>query len=503
MAENKIKYTHRFLAQIVIEALTPLAVGSGEKGVLTDALVALDSNGLPYIPATSLAGVFRSRFKTLDPKPTDSEEQNLKQKLSPSEKIFGYMKGTDGCGGSQIIFSEAKILDSKGKVIDGMDLTEISNDPLLQHYIDLPIRQHVRLSEKGVASDSGKFDEQVVFAGSRFCFEIEMVSDGSNFTDFESVLINLFDKSFRLGGGSRIGFGEIKVESLKLLDLDLNDGDDLNRYLDKTSALNTDFWNSIKDQKDEFEKRKEQSADLSVYELTLTPEAFFLFGSGFGDDEVDMTPVKAKKVEWSTDDKGMHGKIQENLVLIPASSIKGAIAHRVAFHWNRLNGVFADDLNSEGIANATGTNNPAVRILFGSEGNVNGSGITRGNVIFSDIIKDARPDKIFNHVAIDRFTGGAIEGALFNEKATYGKGQTYHTKIAIDEAAIRKACKAENLKTNDANVSCQMVINALDASISDVCNGMLPLGGRVNKGYGVFKGECNPKPITIKDGNNK
>ncbi|MBR3713032.1 MAG: CRISPR-associated protein, partial [Bacteroidales bacterium] len=43
-------YTHRFLARMIIEAKTPLAVGSGDKDITTDALVATDVNGLPYIP---------------------------------------------------------------------------------------------------------------------------------------------------------------------------------------------------------------------------------------------------------------------------------------------------------------------------------------------------------------------------------------------------------------------------------------------------------------------
>ena len=52
-------YTHRFLARMIIEAKTPLAVGSGDKDITTDALVATDVNGLPYIPGTAIAGVIR------------------------------------------------------------------------------------------------------------------------------------------------------------------------------------------------------------------------------------------------------------------------------------------------------------------------------------------------------------------------------------------------------------------------------------------------------------
>ena len=49
----------RYIARFLVEADTPLAVGSGDKDLLTDAPVALDCNGLPMIPGASLCGVLR------------------------------------------------------------------------------------------------------------------------------------------------------------------------------------------------------------------------------------------------------------------------------------------------------------------------------------------------------------------------------------------------------------------------------------------------------------
>ena len=57
--EYKTKYTHRYIARIVLEAETPLVVGTGDKNIQTDAVVATDVNGLPYIPGSSIAGVLR------------------------------------------------------------------------------------------------------------------------------------------------------------------------------------------------------------------------------------------------------------------------------------------------------------------------------------------------------------------------------------------------------------------------------------------------------------
>ena len=154
------KFTHRFIARIIIEAVSPLAVGDGEKSILTDSLVAKDVNGLPYIPGTSLTGVIRS----------------LCTHLSDSESIFG-SSGDKGAG-SEIVFTEAKLLNKDGIAVDGI-LGE--KDEFLSHFINLPIRQHVRIEDSGTAANAGKYDEEVVYRGARFCFEMEMLSDGSNF----------------------------------------------------------------------------------------------------------------------------------------------------------------------------------------------------------------------------------------------------------------------------------------------------------------------------------
>ena len=447
---GKTNYTHRFLARFVIEAKTPLAVGSGEKDITTDALVATDVNGLPYIPGTAIAGVVRSMI---------GEES--------AKSFFGYQvpnKKKDGKG-SEIIFTEAKILNSKGEVVDGLNIEAIDKDPLLKEYKELPIRQHARISEKGVTVNGGKFDEQVVFAGTRFCFELEMVSVKEENNNFESVLSQINNKTFRIGSGTRCGFGEIEVVEMQRAKLDLSKPNELDLYLDKSSNLSED-WNGW--QRDENIEKETLSTDWVEYKLSLQPEDFFLFGSGFGDHEVDMTPVKARKVEWSNG----CGKLSDKMVLIPATSVKGALSHRVAFHWNKLNGYYAGNPEAK-----VGKDNFAVKTLFGSEGEKDGEGQLRGNVIFSDIIEKRNvEDKILNHVAIDRFTGGAMDGALFSEKTTYVREKDKPFEMTL---LVRK----EVLDKKDKKVE-----QALEAALQDICKGMLPLGGGVNRGNGIFTG---------------
>lgn len=122
--------------------------------------------------------------------------------------------------------------------------------------------------------------------------------------------------------------------------------------------------------------------------------------------------------------------------------------------------------------------NPAVRVLFGyasKEKNV------RGNVFISDVIQSKQNEqtKILNHNAIDRFTGGVIDGALFSEKVIYDDKSGYTITFKVYK---------DGLKGNED------IIKAFEAALSDVATGMLPLGGGVNRGNGCFSGKV------VKDG---
>lgn len=437
-------FNYRYLARIIIEAATPIVVKSGEKNILTDGVVLRDVNGMPYIPGTSIAGVMRHAW------------EDAKMDV---EKIFGFQKKKDG-EGSKVIFTEARILDSEGKVVDG--LQQVS-DSLLLEYKNLPIRQHVRMTHKGVAADKGKFDEEIVYAGTRFCFEMEMLGKESDSENFDKLLGILHNQTFRLGSGTRKGFGEIKLVSIWKKSLNIEDAEDLDLYLSKSSNLEEScHWFGDEDKME----CTANSNGWTKYELCLTPENFFLFGSGYGDDEADMTPVKEKKVNW---ENGI-GQLSEYSYLVPATSLKGAIAHRVAFHYNRLQKKYADLLSENERESCVGKNNEAVRLLFGSEGNEKGEGKLRGNVILSDLyLSDNVQDKLLNHVAIDRFTGGAIDGALFTEKVAYRK-----TAMPVIEFWVNKL-------SDDVQMSFELTLD-------DICKGMLPLGGGVNRGNGIFTG---------------
>jgi CRISPR/Cas system CSM-associated protein Csm3 (group 7 of RAMP superfamily) len=444
--EDKSQYRYRFISRIVIEAVTPIAVGSGDKDIITDARVIKDVNGLPYIPGTSLAGVLRHAVGE-----------------NGSNSPFWGFQDNNGGRGSEIIFSNANLVNSDGVAVDGFVDT---NNEFLRHYMNLPIRQHAKINDKGTAAKTGKFDEEIVFKGSRFCFEIEVLSEEKKEHLMNDIIAQLYKGSFRLGGGTRSGFGEMKVVWCKKRLLDMNAADERKIYLDKSSSLSdSSFWKDIKGENNGTDADK----GWTKYELNLKPDNFFLFGSGFGNDDADMTPVTESCVNWT----GTEAKFVDNNILIPATSVKGALAHRVAFYYNQLTGYMADQNEPEDYKNHVGNKNDAVVALFGTE-DTGDPNIQRGNVMISDVIQKTpdckKHEKILNHVSIDRFTGGAIDGALFSESVTDGRESEFSLRIMVNDKVLEK----------------EPVKESFEKALNDIRSGMLPLGGGVNRGNGIF-----------------
>ena len=441
-------YNKRYLTRVVIEAATPLAVGTGNKSVLTDALVARDLNGLPYIPGSSLAGVLRHIIG-------DDNKQR--------DSIFGFQDGNKGHG-SRIIFTDAVLLDADGEAQDGLIIGEKS--AFLSNYDALPTRQHVRINQFGSTDKGGKFDEQVVYQGTRFVFEIEMVDNGDNKVRYCKVLDNIFTQLFRVGGGTRSGFGAIRVIDMEYRLLDLSKPEELELYITKSSSLKQ-TWEGY----EPYSPEDGSEQPWHEYVLELKPLDFYLFSSGFSDDDADTIPVTESYVVWNTD--GM-GQFVDDGVLIPATSFKGALAHRVAYHWNKIKGFTAESGNGK-----VGDKNEAVVKLFGSSGS-DSDAISRGNVLLSDVILEPseteqdklRDNKLLNHVTIDRITGGTIAGHLFTEKVTHRPNQSFKEVLYVN---------AEVLRDDDIKA-------ALERSLQDICDGLLPLGGGTNRGHGIFTG---------------
>ena len=411
--------TTRYIAHVTLEADTPLKVGSSASDFMKDSPIQKDWNGLPMILGTSLAGVLRKDF--------DGDR----------DEVFGNENG------SKVIFSNLLLLDEKEEVNEGLLLEKSA---FLKLFENLPQREHTAITDKGVAKEHSKFDEEVVYKGTRFKFSMEMLEDKSS---FDTLIEMLQSPSFRVGGGSTKGFGKFKVLDIAEMVIDTRE-----KLANHSSSLNS-VGNG------DFSPEQSKSKTHTIYKLNIKPDDFFMFGSGFGDDDADQTPVVEKVIDYAN--KGLSA----NHILIPASSLKGAIAHRTAYHYNLQNELFIGNDEARLV----------ISELFGEAKNskkeIDGS---KGKVLFSDLFKlDRGETKVFDHVAIDRFTGGGIDGVLFQEKTT---AQSDEWEV---EMLLEKGVSDEFVK-------------AFESALADVCRGMLALGGATTKGHGVFSGEI------LKDG---
>lgn len=399
-----------YTAHVTLQADTPLKIGSNNSDFLQDNPIQKDWNDLPIILGTSIAGVLRKDFK------------------GDIEDIFGKENG------SKVIISNALLVDEKNKVCEELLLEK---SPFLKIFDNLPIREHTAITSKGVAKDKSKFDEEVVYKGTRFRFSLELRD--SDESTFNSILDLLDSPSFRLGGGSTKGFGKFKI--VEIITTDKECSSSLNDFVGQKYQT------------------KEVDTNYTVYTLKITPDDFFMFGSGFGDDEADMTPVYEKVVDY---EKGI---LDDDQILIPASSIKGAIAHRTTYHFNKQ--------QENTIENGNGIE--SIKEIFGEAKNskekIDGS---KGKLLISDCFKTKANTKVFDHVSIDRFTGGAIDGALFQEK-TISDNREYSIEILLEKDIEDK------------------FIKAFESSLTDITIGMLSLGGTTTKGHGIFSGTWSKK----------
>ncbi len=451
----------RFLAHVIIEAKTPLKVGGGKNDLFLDAPVQRDWNGLPIILGTTLAGILRRAFEDSAGKEGANEIFGTKDECDPDKQQ-----------GSKLIVSNALLLDEKGMVCEELLLQK---SEFLRLFDVLPIRDHVAIGANGSAKDAGKFDEEVVFKGTRFKFSFELEG---NKEEFDKILNLLSDPTLRLGGGSSKGFGSLEILKIKWGEFEA----------DKCSSslnFNSDIFL-------DFDLKNKANDKFLRYELKISPDDFFMFGSGFGDKDADQTPALECVIDYENKCLG------KRKILIPASSVKGALSHRTAFHFNKINKQFGEKAK-------IGSENQAVREIFGYEKSKTEKG-AKGRILISDCFLDydeAKDTRVFEHISIDRFTGGVIDSALFQEKAI-AQRNNFEIEVEIESDKVDKKGKKRSgfcveilVKNNVSKAS----LDAFEAALNDVIKGHLPLGGATTKGYGFFKGEVmkNGKRLELSD----
>ena len=450
----------RYCARITLENTAPLSIGSGQADALFDVAIARDANSLPYLPGPAIAGLLRSIWR--------------EHYGDDPVELFGDNQSRV----SKVIVSHGHIHNARNTPVDGLyhDRGALARDALLAPLLqDLPHRDHVALNPRGTADDRGKFDRSFVPVGNRFSFELSLTGNAEDEANWQNLLALLASPGFRLGGATRRAYGALAVKHLKCRCFDLAKAEDRAAYARLPARL------------DEAENQL-QTADLPKLHaesgwqrivLKLKAEDFWRAGKGknsFSRQQKlpDALPYSERKVSWQGD---MAQEAQQADIVLPGSSIKGALAHRIAFHHRRLCGDFSAPAKEDEAIN------PAVKTLFGALENKK-QGVA-GNVLIDDVRLNAA-SLIFapmQHTSIDRFTGGVRQGVLYSEELI-GGGEEITLVLQIRERTIKALDHDEG----------QKIIAALRETLNDLCAGRLALGAAQTKGHGFFSGKILSAP---------
>ena len=188
--------------RIEMQLASPLSVGSGRNETTAHDIVR-DKHGKPYIPASSIAGVFRH---TLD---DDIALQN---------RVFGMTSGNDSVS-SRVVFYDGKLVFESAE----------------------SVRDSVKLNEK-VGVDGAKFDMETIETGSIFSTIIEIADDAESVDSVvEKMISKLKAGVLRFGSKTSRGYGVVRISSLKKC---VFESDQLDEWLD-FDPLDDKSWNGI------------------------------------------------------------------------------------------------------------------------------------------------------------------------------------------------------------------------------------------------------------------
>ncbi len=440
----------RIYYRIVLELTSALSIGAMHSSQ-TDRDVVLDSRGWPLLPATSLAGLYRSHVDELKGMEIFGEaawksRKDIKDRLAegpepdraklvPGEKDHRWDE-------SAVKIYDGELYDENAHGREWAGGNQV-----------VSVRDSVALKDK-VAIDKLKFDRQAVQAGARFVTYIE-VTDTSrcHAEDVEDMLSAVHSGELRLGSKKTRGLGRLEV--LCCLRRSFGTGD-LRDWLvfdmfrcptteDKRSGSYklSGCWKKAED----ITKRIKVGSSAPGVEIRLTLK----LRGGASVREYTTEPSSEEEVKPDYGQMiihGVQGEGGDDVPVIPGTSWAGAFRER----YERFVG------------------KERTRELFGFVDPGCGKGSTRmSRIRFDESVLKGGEWKTITRNAIDRFTGGTIDRALYTDRCYFG-GSTelvmrVDSSISLDEGYVVP----------------------LVCTLADLHNGFLAVGGLTSVGRGLFK----------------
>lgn len=195
--------TGKIVIQGDIETFSPLHIGCGF-GERSDLDVLLDSEGKPFIPATSLIGILQHAISSENPD------------FNENAKLFWG-------------FTDDKI--GKQSAVKCSDLTAKSKTMCA-------IRDGIKIDNRtGIVEHTGKYDYEILESGAKFSLNMEMEYNQSSENFVKNMAATIFtilaNGKLRIGAKTNSGFGAIKLlkDKAKVYLFDFSDKKDVYHWL--------------------------------------------------------------------------------------------------------------------------------------------------------------------------------------------------------------------------------------------------------------------------------
>lgn len=442
MSESR-KIIERIIVEGELELLTPTLLGSGDADGLTDMPLLLDEvEKRALLTGTSIAGALRNYLQECEKGFEVKEDKN-----SITRKLFGYHEDNS--------FQSYLIIDDALAIISEADKNAKNFKPKTE------LRDGVRIeAATRTAADKAKYDFELLEAGTKFKLRFELLiceqrknkeetkeQVDANTEEFKEKLVSAlatalqgFEKGeIHIGAKKRRGYGECKVENWKYQSFDLTNKNGLLDWLKHdTDCLNVTNKISIATLITQlFDKR-------NYFRLDAT---FALDGSILIRSSSKISDI------YQPDDVHLRSNGKP---ILSGTSLAGVLRHRAYKIVNTLS-------NKATAQNITET-------IFGDDDTQKKDRRASRLEVRETVIKNTN-DLVQTRVKIDRFTGGAMDTALFDAAPVFSDGIEKAVSISLK---LRNPSEAE--------------IGLLLLLLKDLWTSDLAVGGESSIGRGRLKG---------------
>ncbi|MBX9685136.1 MAG: hypothetical protein K2X27_00465 [Candidatus Obscuribacterales bacterium] len=422
------KIVTRIVVKTELVLLSPAHFGNGDSENATDMPLLKDERDdkSPLIPGSSICGALRSYLKSLE----NGHQSKRGEPSSLVESLFGSDKHSSEKQQSRVI-----VTDTIGK------------------YRGHEQRQGVRLRpESRTAEDDALYSYRLWATNTIFPLRIELVISEDNDRDqllngFVHALAGLSNGGISLGAKKTRGFGRVSTGPWRIAEYDMRKQSDLLAWITgqesggRTTSLDNilDYSKSqagLTDRREELEIKADFALDSSILIRSR---------SGLSASDPDVVHIHRPLADGAGE-----------IAVIPGTSWAGALRTRAS----RIMELAAGKTRGSS----------AVDSLFGSSPEIRTNQKASRIRIDESIIENCREDLVQNRVAIDPFTGGARDGALFDEKPVF----------ATPDGRVPLRLKIINPVNTDIGLSLLL--------LKDLWTGDIPIGGESSVGRGRFHG---------------